>query len=367
MKETVMHPASTVRNRVNMSRPNLTEVAMRWSAPNLPDGLFGKRGTDKLRGHSYIQHYEKLMGSKREEDVNLLEIGVAFGGSLGMWKDYFGNGKIYGLDKYEYYKNSLTLVLPVFPFTTPIDLLKYPFIDEAGDYLFVPVFVHNSYYEETRVSIDVFDSVVKEKVDESYQDDFFDFIIDDGSHEIRDQVQTFCNFYPKLKENGLYVVEDIEVHYVDEFENIFKDIPNFTLKRNSSDHGFAYFYKTKEFDYEGFFKKNYDPELLASDPSGCEGVGNPENSLNIHCAYCLIEPDPRATLGEFYADISPRVSYFEERPYHYCINCGDKFAKYKAKDPKLVEKISDELVRVHEFYCDMRGIKCYFDQLAGAI
>jgi hypothetical protein len=37
----------------------------------------------------------------------------------------------------------------------------------------------------------------------------FDVIIDDGSHAWEHQLETLKNFYPYLKQNGIYIIEDI--------------------------------------------------------------------------------------------------------------------------------------------------------------
>lgn len=48
---------------------------------------------------NYFNVYERHFSSFRNKDVVILEIGVANGGSLQMWKNYFGNkAKIYGID-----------------------------------------------------------------------------------------------------------------------------------------------------------------------------------------------------------------------------------------------------------------------------
>ena len=45
--------------------------------------------------HIYDRHFNKY----KDQDIVLLEVGVSNGGSLMMWKDYFGkNSKIYGID-----------------------------------------------------------------------------------------------------------------------------------------------------------------------------------------------------------------------------------------------------------------------------
>jgi len=40
----------------------------------------------------------------------------------------------------------------------------------------------------------------------------FDIIIDDGSHSVRDQLISLKYFYPYLKSEGIYVIEDLD-HY----------------------------------------------------------------------------------------------------------------------------------------------------------
>jgi len=43
----------------------------------------------------YARHFERI----RHLKLNLLEIGVAMGGSLRTWQEYFPNAQIYGIDK----------------------------------------------------------------------------------------------------------------------------------------------------------------------------------------------------------------------------------------------------------------------------
>jgi hypothetical protein len=37
----------------------------------------------------------------------------------------------------------------------------------------------------------------------------FDFIIDDGDHSVLAQIDTFKNYWPKIKPNGTYFIEDV--------------------------------------------------------------------------------------------------------------------------------------------------------------
>ena len=54
-----------------------------------------KYKSDKGFGHNYIDFYESIFNPIKENELNLLEIGVLFGNSLKLWSDYFINSKIY--------------------------------------------------------------------------------------------------------------------------------------------------------------------------------------------------------------------------------------------------------------------------------
>ena len=59
--------------------------------------------TDKNTTHSYLNLYQNLLQRKKETAKHVLEIGIGDfgeknGGSIKLWKDYFKNATIYGLD-----------------------------------------------------------------------------------------------------------------------------------------------------------------------------------------------------------------------------------------------------------------------------
>ena len=60
--------------------------------------LFALHGSDKASKHKYDIVYEKYMSHRRDEKINLLEIGVFKGDSIKVWLDYFPNATIYGVD-----------------------------------------------------------------------------------------------------------------------------------------------------------------------------------------------------------------------------------------------------------------------------
>ena len=67
--------------------------------------LFNSKGynyyqTDKNTVHSYLETYEKLFNSYKDEDIVFLEVGVREGGSIRLWGDYFTKATIYGISSF---------------------------------------------------------------------------------------------------------------------------------------------------------------------------------------------------------------------------------------------------------------------------
>ncbi|HEY1740847.1 MAG TPA: SAM-dependent methyltransferase, partial [Acidimicrobiia bacterium] len=56
-------------------------------------------GSDKgATAHRYVDLYERHFGGVRRHVMSVLEIGIYRGASLQMWRDYFPNAEVYGLD-----------------------------------------------------------------------------------------------------------------------------------------------------------------------------------------------------------------------------------------------------------------------------
>lgn len=127
--------------------------------------------TDKNTTHSYMEVYEEVF-SKYDHPVDLLEIGIATGGSLKMWKDFFEEGSyICGIDNWS-----------------------------SG----CP---HTKLDEKSVVGCKVYEGDAR-----VYQiEEKFDIIIDDGSHVLEDVILGVKNFWWNLKDEkeGLYIIEDI--------------------------------------------------------------------------------------------------------------------------------------------------------------
>jgi hypothetical protein len=111
----------------------------------------------------YLELYEKHFAKYRGTQVSLLEIGVDHGGSLQLWKEYFGS-----------------------------------YADITG----VDINPDCKRFEEDQITIHISD-----QTDPALSRlGPFDIVIDDGSHIKRDQAQTFLNLWPHC--TGTYLIED---------------------------------------------------------------------------------------------------------------------------------------------------------------
>jgi hypothetical protein len=167
--------------------------------------------TDKV-GHGFIQYYETLLGHLRNEHINFLEIGVFYGSSIKMWRDYFINGTIYGIDTFEGIQgNGMIFDNPTHFYdywkSSNLERVKLIKCDQSKEnelYDFV------KYCKENNIT--------------------FDVILDDGSHMMKDQQVTLDILFDVLKDGGFYIMEDI--HSSDCFPcyDVESDFSNTTKK-----------------------------------------------------------------------------------------------------------------------------------------
>jgi hypothetical protein len=124
-------------------------------------------GTDKV-SHGYLPHYEKRFAELRDGAVTVLEIGIASGGSLRMWRDYFARGDIHGID--------------CKPDTRQSE-------DRLTSWL--------GHQEDAKFLARVVDAIGA-----------VDIVIDDGSHRARHHLASFASLWPHVKVGGWYCIED---------------------------------------------------------------------------------------------------------------------------------------------------------------
>lgn len=135
-----------------------------------------KYGSDKA-DHGYCPFYEQSLPKSPKK---ILEIGVLKGASLAMWAEYFPDAEIHGLDLFA--ENSET------------EIESY-LRDELG---FKNIILHKG-------------NQCNWLLLEVLRNEDFDVIIDDGSHNSRDQMITFFGLY-----NGKqYYIEDIQCNEED--------------------------------------------------------------------------------------------------------------------------------------------------------
>tara|TARA_X000001382_G_scaffold119557_3_gene100450 strand:- start:595 stop:1212 length:618 start_codon:yes stop_codon:yes gene_type:complete len=146
--------------------------------------------TDKGNPHTYIEYYDKMFSGCREEQINLLEIGVFHGESMKLWSKYFTNVNLYGID--------------IFTRTEGNKKLDINYV--------------NGNLKGYDVQLDVVDSCsessdrkkIRDEYLSQFEDGFFDIIIDDGQHNSESQTLTYNNFKNKVSKGGLYIIEDIK-------------------------------------------------------------------------------------------------------------------------------------------------------------
>jgi len=141
------------------------------------DELALKYSSDKSSSfHNYTKYYNLIFNDIKDNSLNILEIGVATGASLKMWKEYFINSKIYGIDIESSCKK------------LEEDRIKI-FIGGQDD----PNFLNKT---KSEIGSDL------------------DIIIEDGSHYSVHQINSFKLTFPFLKSGGLYIVEDLHCSYI---------------------------------------------------------------------------------------------------------------------------------------------------------
>lgn len=86
-----------------------------------------------------------------------------------------------------------------------------------------------------------------------------DIIIDDGSHNNQDVIETFHILFQSLVDGGMYVIEDTQTSYWDEFGGSSKELnsPNTTMGFMKSLVDGLNFQELRDPDYSpGYFQKN---------------------------------------------------------------------------------------------------------------
>ncbi len=127
----------------------------------------------------YFPIYERHFARFVDRSVTLLEIGCGDGGSLHLWRRYFGpHAQIVGID----------------------------------------IEPHCAEFEDDQISVRIGsqdDLAILNRVVAEFGP--FDIVIDDGSHIQAHVAASFAHLYPGLSKDGVYLVEDLHTAYWPDF------------------------------------------------------------------------------------------------------------------------------------------------------
>ncbi len=156
----------------------------------------------------YHRHFQRYIG----RECVILEIGVSMGGSLQMWKNYFGDkAKIIGVDINPHCKEFEEENIRIF-------------IGSQSDRQFLRELIH---------------SIPK-----------IDILIDDGGHTMEQQIVTFDELFDHINPDGVYLCEDLHTSYWEEYGG--------GLRKPGS---FIEFSKSLIDVLNGWHIRNQDPEV----------------------------------------------------------------------------------------------------------
>ena len=142
---------------------------------DLEEYFLNNKGRHIHKWHHYFEIYDRHFRRFRNREIVVVEVGVFHGGSLQMWKSYFGEkAVIYGID-----------INP-----------------RAKD------------LEEDNVKI-----LIGSQSDRNFLRNLkselpaIDIFIDDGGHRMQQQIITFEELFDKIQPDGVYVCEDLLTSY----------------------------------------------------------------------------------------------------------------------------------------------------------
>lgn len=126
--------------------------------------------------HNYAMIYEAHFDRMRLTAKKVMELGVWHGGSLRMWRDYFPNAQVYGVE------NDFSQI-------------------EGDDWERITLMKADGGERDSLA--DLVSKIGGE----------FDLIVDDASHKMADQQTALAVLFPHVKPGGFYVVEDCHTSF----------------------------------------------------------------------------------------------------------------------------------------------------------
>jgi hypothetical protein len=194
-------------------------------------------GKGLMKQDTYPDAYHRHFSRFQRSAVTMLEIGVLGGGSLQMWRTYFGpQSRIIGLDIDPECRQHAGEGIEVF-------------IGDQADAAFL-------------------ESLVEEVGP-------IDIVVDDGGHEKEQQVTSFEVLFPRLSPTGVYACEDVHSSY----------LPSFGAGRSGQPHEGSFIEYTKERidELHAWFSEGAEPNDFTRSTA----------SIHIYTSLVLFERAPR--------------------------------------------------------------------------
>jgi hypothetical protein len=137
---------------------------------------FQKSPLQSVKHKPYFKVYDEVLARFKDKHITFIEVGVLNGGSLFMWRNFFGEGaRIIGID------------------LNP-DVIKYR---EFGFEIYIGDQADPEFWRRLLPTLGE-----------------IDILLDDGGHKYIQQVITVKEVIPYIKHNGLIVVEDCHTSYL---------------------------------------------------------------------------------------------------------------------------------------------------------
>jgi len=138
-----------------------------------------KYNSDKSSSyHCYLEEYDNFFSKYRNKNISFLEIGILDGDSINIFNEFFEDANIVAID-----------------------------IDDK------------SHLKKNNINIIQGDQSDRDFLDK-FNNEYFDIIIDDGSHKMSHQQISIGVLFKKLKRGGIYIIEDLHTSFDGYIENI---------------------------------------------------------------------------------------------------------------------------------------------------
>jgi len=187
-----------IKNKINIDLDNINRDTL--------DELFHYYGSDKAnifkktqdQGHGFSGFYTQHLKHLKQREIKILEIGSYAGASASAFVKYFPNSKVYCFD---------------------INISKFIYYSKN-----MHVFGLNI-KDQKKVE------KILSKINLESNSNFFDVIIDDGSHYLSDILFSLETLFKYIKKGGIYVIEDFNhPNYYDHNRDIEHILVDQTLR-----------------------------------------------------------------------------------------------------------------------------------------